>query len=169
MSRISFTQILLVFLAVTFLVAGLSFGSYYFPAAELTSRKGGRVSFIPRDYRQILVDYRLLVGAGGVGIFVVIGGCWMAAEIVARTWQRGRNRELAANAVLLKIAPRVDDKSKWEAAADMWGALHSTLSRPGRRVWLGAGVHMSLEIVQQAGERITFYLHLPRPVAETVA
>ncbi|MCP4359230.1 MAG: hypothetical protein GY796_14545, partial [Chloroflexi bacterium] len=53
MSRLNFKQILLVLLAIIFLVAGLSLGSYYFPTEELASRRGGRVSFIPHDYRQI--------------------------------------------------------------------------------------------------------------------
>ena len=49
------------------------------------------------------------------------------------------------------------------------GATHVVvMARPGWQVWLGAGWHLSLEMVQVAGERITFYLWCPRPVAETL-
>jgi hypothetical protein len=168
MSRLSFPQILLVVLALALLATGLSFGSYYFSTETLTSRRGGQLSFIPRDYRLMLVEYRLLVGAVTGGVAILFGAAWLTAEMVARLWQQARNRELAANAVLLRIAPRVDEKSKWETAADMWAAIHSTLARPGWQVWLGAGLHLSLEMVQQAGERLTFYLWAPRPVAETL-
>ncbi|MCB0166751.1 MAG: hypothetical protein KDI79_21170, partial [Anaerolineae bacterium] len=168
MARIGFKQILLILLALAIFITMLSFGSYYFPAEELTARRGGMLAFIPRDYRLYLVEYRLLVGIAAATVVVINGGAWLTAELIARLWQRARNRELAANAVLLRIAPRVDERSKWEAAADMWAAIHSTLARPGKQVWLGAGLHMSLEIVQQAGERITFYLWAPRPVAETL-
>lgn len=158
MSRIGLKQILLMLLALAIIVAGLSLGSYYIPTEELTSRRGEPLSFIPRDYRLLLAQYRLPVGVAAGGVVIVLGGSWLAAELIARLWQRARNRELAANAVLLRIAPRVDEKSKWDVAADMWAAIHSTLARPGRLVWLGAGLHMSLELVQQAGERIIFYL-----------
>jgi hypothetical protein len=168
MARIGPKQILLILLALALLVTGLSFGSFYFPTEDLISRRGGSLSFIHRDYRLPLVDYRLPVGAMAGTVVVLLGGSWLTAELIARLWQRSRNRELAANAVLLRIAPRVDEKSKWEAAADMWAAIHSTLARPGKQVWLGAGLHASLEIVQQTGERITFYLWAPRPVAETL-
>lgn len=168
MSRIGLKQILLILLALAIIVAGLSLGSYYIPTEELTSRRGEPLSFIPRDYRLMLAQYRLPVGVAAGGVVIVLGGSWLAAELIARLWQRARNRELAANAVLLRIAPRVDEKSKWDVAADMWAAIHSTLARPGRLVWLGAGLHMSLELVQQAGERIIFYLWAPRPIAETL-
>ncbi|MCB0014054.1 MAG: hypothetical protein KDE34_19215, partial [Anaerolineales bacterium] len=168
MSRLGPKQILLILLALALLIAGLSFGSYYFSVEELTTRRGGMLGFIPRDYRLYLVEYRLLTGIVATTIVIISGGVWLTAELIARLWQRARNRELATNAVLLRIAPRVDERSKWEAAADMWAAIHSTLARPGKQVWLGAGLHMSLEIVQQAGERITFYLWAPRPVAETL-
>gem|GEM_PF-5982738 len=166
MSRFGLTQILLVLLAIALIIAGLSFGSYYVSLEELTARRGGVLSFIPLDYRLMLVEYRLLVGLVSSSMLVLLGGSWLAAELIARLWQRARNRELAANAVLLRIAPRVDERGKWEAAADMWAAIHSTLARSKRQVWLGAGLHLSLEIVQQVGERITFYLWAPRPVAE---
>ena len=167
MSRIGPKHILIILLTVTFLAAGIALGSYYIPAEALTARRSP-LSFIPLNYRQMWVDYRLLVGVSGAGLFITMGGSWLSAEIVARIWQRTRNRELAANAVLLRLAPRIDEKSKWQAAADMWAAIHSTLASPNRHVWLGAGFHMSLEIVQQAGERVTFYLWAPRPVAETL-
>jgi hypothetical protein len=168
MSRFNFQQILIVVLVLALLLAGLSLGTFYFSAAELASRHGGVLSFIPRDYRQSLLAYRSPVAAAASGVTILLGGGWLTAALLARLWQRARNRELAANAVLLRLAPRVDEKSKWEAATDMWTAIHSTLARPGRQVWLGAGLHLSLEIVQQVGQRLTFYLWAPRPIAETL-
>ena len=159
--------ILLALLLTTLLTTGVSLGSFYFAADELLARRG-TFAFIPRDYRQYLVHYRLRIGASSAGAFLILGAGWLAVETLARRWQQIRNRELAAGAVLLRLAPRVDERSKWEAAADLWAALHSTLARPGWQVWLGAGLHLSLELVQQAGERVTCYLWCPRPVAETV-
>jgi hypothetical protein len=160
-------QVLAAGLGALLVAAVLSFGSYALPEKELTARKGP-VSFIPKEYREWFIGRRLLVGGGGAGGFVLVAIGWATSEIYARKWQRTRNRELAANAVLLRIAPRVDDANKWEAAADLWRAIHSTLARPGKEVWLGSGLHMSLELVQVAGERITFYLWAPRSVAETL-
>lgn len=168
MGRIGPQHLLIVIVILTLLVAGLSFGSYYFPADELASRRSGTVAFIPQAYRLRLVEYRLLAGIAAMGVLMLSAGSWLGAEIIARLWQRARNRELAANAVLLRLAPRVDERGKWPAAADLWAAIHSTLARPGRQVWLGNGLHLSLEMVQQAGERITFYLWAPRPLAETL-
>ncbi|MCL4297958.1 MAG: type IV secretion system DNA-binding domain-containing protein [Anaerolineae bacterium] len=154
-------------LGILLLAAGLSLGSYRLPEKALTARRGP-LALIPRSTRQTFVLYRGPIGAGSAGLFILIAAGWMGTEGLARAWQKRRNEELAANAVLLRLAPRVDDKSQWAAAADLWAALHSTLARPGWQSWLGAGLHVSFEIVQQAGERLTFYLWAPRPVAETL-
>ncbi len=149
------------------IIGGLSLASYKMPEKELTGRRG-TLSFIPREYRQIFVEYRTRAGGAAVALLVLTAAGWFGAESLARTWQRTRNRELAANAVLLRLSPRGDDKSKWQSAADLWGALHSSLARPGWKTWLGGGMHLSLEMVQQSGERIMFYLWCPRPVAQTL-
>jgi len=160
-------QMVMLILALALLVVGITFGSYYFPAEMLSARRS-TLAFIPLQYRELLLAYRLLTGISGVALFLPLAAGWLAVEMIARLWQRARNRELAANAVLLKLAPRVDERSKWEAAADLWAALHSTLARPGRQVWLGARLHVSLELVQLAGERLVFYLWAPRPAIETL-
>ncbi len=160
-------QILTIVMLVMALAGGLSLASYKLPEKELTGRRG-TLSAIPREYRELFVQYRPWIGGGAVALLVVAAAGWAGAESLARNWQRTRNRELAANAVLLRLSPRVDDKSKWQAAADLWGALHSTLARPGWQIWLGGGMHVSLEMVQQAGERIMFYLWCPQPVAQTL-
>ncbi len=160
-------KILTIVLGILVVVAGVCFGSYQLPEKSLTGRRG-MFSPIPRDYREQFVAYRFEVGAGAVGLFILIAVSWAGAEALARNWQRLRNRELAQNAVLLKIAPRVDDSSKWQAAGALWGAVHSTMARARWQVWLGAGMHISMEMVQYAGERIVFYLWCPKPVAETL-
>ncbi|NJN99835.1 MAG: hypothetical protein HC875_39885 [Anaerolineales bacterium] len=162
-SALSPKQILTLILGLLLLAAGLSLASYRLAEKELTARRGP-LALIPRSARQTFVIYRGPIGAGAAGLFILTAAGWMGAEGLARTWQKRRNEELAANAVLLRLAPRVDDKSQWTAAADLWAALHSTLARPGWQSWLGAGLHLSFEIVQQAGERLTFYLWAPRPV-----
>lgn len=160
-------QVLLVVLVVLAVAAGLSFGSCGLAEKTLTGRRGP-LAAIPRDWREAFVEYRFAIGAGAGGLFIVLALGWAGLESLARTWQKQRNRELAAGAVLLRLSPRVDEKSKWQNAADLWRAVHSTLARPGRQVWLGDGLHLSLEMVQRAGERIEFYLWCPRPVAETL-
>lgn len=160
-------KLLGIILAVLILAAGLCFGSYRLEEKTLIGRRGF-LAAIPRDYRELFVEYRLVTGAGAVGLFILVAAGWMGAETLARVWQRQRNRELSQNAVLLKIAPRVDDSSKWQTAGELWGAVHSTMARPGWQVWLGAGMHISLEVVQLAAERIVFYLWCPKPVAETL-
>ena len=74
MSRLGPKQILLILLAVALLIAGLSFGSYYFSTEELTARRGGMLAFIPRDYRLFLAEYRLLTGIVATTIVIVSGG-----------------------------------------------------------------------------------------------
>ncbi len=160
-------QILTVGLALLLLAAAISFGSYVLPEKELTGRRGP-VAFIPREARKWFAPRRGLIGPGAAVGFIVVAAGWLTAEQLARTWQKRRNEELAANAVLLRIAPRVDDRSKWVAAADLWRAIHSTMACPARDVWLGNGLHLSLEMVQRAGERITFYLWAPSLVAESL-
>ncbi|GAB4447745.1 MAG: hypothetical protein Kow0031_30300 [Anaerolineae bacterium] len=160
-------KILLALVALLVVVGGVAFGSYALDEATLTGRRGP-LAVIPRDYRAQFVAWRRPVGTASGGLIVVIIGGWAAAETLARTWQRGRNRELAANAVLLRIAPRVDDRSKWQAAGDLWAAIHSTLARSPAQTWLGGGLHLSLEIVRLGGERLVFYLWLPRSLAETM-
>jgi hypothetical protein len=160
--------VLVVALGVLLLVAGVCFGSYQIPDKELTARRG-TFSFVSRDLREAFVgEYRSKAGPAAAGACALLSAGWAAAESLARSWQKRRNLELAANAVLLRVAPRVDEKSKWQAAADLWRAVHSTLARPGWQVWLGAGQHFSLEMVQLAGERVAFYLWCPRPLAETL-
>ncbi len=160
-------QIIALAIAVLLLTAALSFGSYALPEKSLTARKGV-IAAIPRPAREWFVTYRLLVGPAALAGAILVAAGWAAAEGLARAWQKRRNEELAANAVLLRLAPRVDELSQWEAAADLWRAIHSTLARSGRETWLGGGWHLSLELVQQAGERLAFYLWAPRPVAETL-
>jgi hypothetical protein len=172
MSRISFAtlgpkQILVITLGLLLLVAGLSLGSYRLAEKTLTGRRGP-LAFIPRDYRQFLAEHRLYLGTGATGLFVLLTAGWGSAETLARTWQKQRNRELAANAVLLRLSPRVDERSQWTAAAELWTAIHSTLARPGWQTWLGAGLHLSFELVQLAEQRLAFYLWAPRPVADTL-
>jgi hypothetical protein len=160
--------VLVVVLGVLLLVAGVCFGSYRIPDKQLTARRGA-FSFISRDLREAFVEeYRSMAGPAAAGACVLLSAGWAAAESLARSWQKRRNLELAGNAVLLRVAPRVDEKSKWQTAADLWRAVHSTLARPGWQVWLGAGQHFSLEMVQLAGERVAFYLWCPRPLAETL-
>ncbi len=166
-TNISPRQAVAIVAAIFLLVAGISFGSYYLPEKALTGRRG-TLSFIPRDWRQEFVEHRRLVGVAAAGGFGLVATGWLVAERLSHAWQKARNRELAANAVLLRLAPRVDDRSKWQAAVDLWTAVHSSLARPGWQTWLGGGLHFSLEMVQQAGERLTFYLWTPRPVAETL-
>ena len=160
-------QVLAILAGTLLVAAALSFGSYFMPEKMLTGRTGP-VSFIPRDYREWFMGQRGLIGPAAAASFILLVAGWGAAEMMARAWQKARNRELANNAVLLRIAPRVDDPGKWEAAADLWRTIHSTLARPGKEVWLGSGLHLSLEIVQLAGERLNFYLWAPRSVAETL-
>jgi hypothetical protein len=159
--------VLVIGLGVLMLVAGVCFASHKVPDKELTARRG-TFSFIPRDIREAFVEYRDLAGPAAAGTFVLITVGWAAAEALARAWQKRRNEELAANAVLLRVAPRVDEGGKWQAAADLWRAIHSTLARPDWQTWLGAGTHLSLEMVQIAGERVAFYLWAPHPVTETI-
>lgn len=160
-------QMLAILAGALMVAAVLSFGSYFVPEKLLTGRKGP-VSFIPHDYREWFIGRRGLIGPAATGGFILVVAGWGAAEVMARAWQKARNRELANNAILLRVAPRVDEQSKWEAAADLWRAIHSTLARPDKEVWLGSGLHMSLEMVQLAGERLNFYLWAPRSVAETL-
>jgi hypothetical protein len=160
-------QIIALVIAALILTAALSLGSYALPEKSLTTRRG-IVAIIPRPAREGFVVYRPLVGPAAVGGAILVATGWAAAEGLARAWQKRRNEELAANAVLLRLSPRVDELSKWEAAADLWRAVHSTLARSGRETWLGSGWHLSLELVQPAGERLAFYLWVPRPVAETL-
>ncbi len=123
-------KLLSIILGSLILIAGVCFGSYQLEEKVLIGRRG-YLAAIPRDYREQFVEYRFATGAGAVGLFVVIAAGWAGVETLARTWQRQRNRELAQNAVLLKIAPRVDDSSKWQAAGQLWGAVHSTMARSG--------------------------------------
>src|SRR5512136_2500331 len=160
-------KVLVVVLAALLLAAGLSFGSYRLAEKDLTARRGP-LAAIPRNARQVFVDSRGAVGPAAATVFVLVASGWAGATALARAWQKSRNQELAANAVLLRIAPRVDEQSKWQTAGDLWRAIHSTLERPGWQTWLGAGLHFSLEVVQLAGERVTFYLWSPRPLAETL-
>ncbi|GIK42108.1 MAG: hypothetical protein BroJett011_59410 [Chloroflexota bacterium] len=166
-TSISSRQILSILIGVMILAAGLSFASTYLPEKQITARKG-ILAIIPRDAREWFIEHRLQVGAGAVGLSLFAGLAWLGTETLARTWQKQRNQELAANAVLLRLAPRVDEKNKWNVAVDLWAAIHSTLVRSSWQTWMGGGMHMSLEMVQQAGERITFCLWAPRPVAETL-
>lgn len=166
-SSISPKQILTIVIAVAIVVAGLSFGSYYLTEKQITGRKGP-IAFIPRDARTWFFEHREQVEAGAAGLGILIALGWVGVERLARTWQKQRNGELANNAVLLRLAPRVDEKSKWAAAADLWGAVHSTLVRSNWQTYMGSGMHTSIEIVQEAGERISFYLWAPRPIVDTL-
>lgn len=166
-STLNTRLILIILLAVTAVIAGVCLGSLAVPVEYLTARRGN-LAFIPRDYRLIFAEGRLLWGAGSAGVCVLLTAGWAGAEALARSWQRGRNLELAANAVLLRLAPRVDETAGWETAVDLWRALHSTLARPATQVWCGNGLHLSFEIAQLAGERLAFYLWAPRPLAETL-
>ena len=133
LSPVNPKQVLFITLSLSLLVTVLSFGSYQVPEKQLTARRGP-LSFIPRDTRQVFVEHRAFMGAAAGGAFAFLAVGWWAAEWLSRAWQKARNRELAANAVLLRIAPRVDEQSKWQAAADLWRAVHSTLARPGWQV-----------------------------------
>lgn len=166
-TSISPKQVVFVIAALFFLLGSLSFGSYGVEDKMLTGRKGP-LAIVPKEYREMFLEQRNLIGAGSAALFVLAVTGWGASEYLARAWQKQRNIELTKNAVLLRLAPRVDEKSKWETAADLWAAIHSTMARPGWQIWLGAGLHLSFEMVQQAGERISFFLWVPRPVAETL-
>ena len=107
MARFGFKQILLLLIVLSLLAAALSFGTFYFPADELVSRRGGQLSFIPQDLRLKLVEYRLLIGICASFIFLLFSSLWLGVEIVARLWQKSRNRELAANAVLFWACSQV--------------------------------------------------------------
>lgn len=160
-------QVLTIVIAILLIVASSSFGSYYLSEKQLTGRKGP-IALIPREARKTFIEYRGPIGGGALALALLAAAGWFSAETLARAWQKQRNEELANNAVLLRLAPRVDEKSKWSAAADLWGAIHSTMVRSSFQTYLGAGLHFSLEMVQEAGERISFYLWTPRPVAETL-
>lgn len=149
------------------LVTVISFGSYAMPEKSLTGRRGP-VAVIPRDARLVFAAHRGLLGglAGAGAILTALG--WVGTETLARAWQKRRNEELAGNAVLVRLAPRADDKNPWANAAGMWRAIHSTLARPAWQTWLGGGLHLSMEIARQAGDQITFYLWAPRPLAQTM-
>ena len=154
-------------LGILALVAAVSFGSFALPEKTLVARRGA-LAAIPRDTRRAFIARRTAIGSSaGIG-FLVLSIGWLAAEQLARRWQKHRNLELANNAVLLKLSPREEDKDKWQKAADLWQAIHSTLARSPRDVWLGNGWHISLEIVQQAGDTLAFYLWTPRPLAQTL-
>ena len=99
-------QLLVLLLIGLLLIAGLSFGSYAIPPADLLSRRGP-LAYVPLPYRETFATYRLLAGSSATGLAILVLSAWLTAEIIARTWQRARNRELAANAVLLRLAPRV--------------------------------------------------------------
>jgi hypothetical protein len=131
-------QIMALVIAVLFLTAAFSLGSYALPEKSLTARRG-MAAIVPRPAREWFVAYRFLVGPAAIAGAILVAAGWGAAEGLARTWQKQRNEELAANAVLLRLSPRVDETSRWEAAADLWRAVHSTLARSGRETWLGGG------------------------------
>ncbi|MCB0164146.1 MAG: type IV secretion system DNA-binding domain-containing protein, partial [Anaerolineae bacterium] len=61
-----------------------------------------------------------------------------------------------------------DDAAKLQASGDLWAAVHSTMARSARDTWLGGGLHLSFELVCRAGERLAFYVWLPRPIAQTM-
>ena len=42
------------------------------------------------------------------------------------------------------------------------------MARSAFQTWLGGGLHLSLEIARCGGERLVYYLWLPRPLSETV-
>ncbi len=160
-------QILLVLAALLLVVAGAALGSYALAEKTLTSRRGP-LAVIPIAYRQQFATWRLPAGGAAGGLLVLLATGWVGAETLARRWQRTRNRELAANAVLLRLAPRIDDRSQWAAAGELWVAVYSTLARSPTQTWLGGGLHLSLEMVRLGGERLVFYLWLPRRLAETM-
>ena len=150
-----------------FIVAALSLASYHLPEKELTRRRGN-LAFIPRQTRQAFVARRPAISLGAAAGFGLLVAGWLAAEGLARRWQQTRNRELAQNAILIRLAPRAELRNRWNTAADLWRAVHSTMARPGWQTWLGGGLHLSLEMVQQVGQRLTFYLWIPRPLAQTL-
>ena len=158
-------QLLSIALGVLLVTAALSFGSYALPEKKLTGRRGP-VSFIPRDMRKAFVERRGLIGAVALGGVLLLAAGWMGAERLSRVWQKRRNEELDANAVLVRLAPRAEDRNPWMNAGDLWRAIHSSLARSSMQTWLGGGLHISLEVGRLAGEQITYYLWAPRPLAQ---
>ncbi|MEM7028984.1 MAG: hypothetical protein AAF629_05285 [Chloroflexota bacterium] len=166
-TNLSPRQLLSIIIGLLFIISTLSFGSYQLDEKELTKRRG-TFSFIPRDYRELFVDYRFQIGISAAVAFGSLIVVWVAAEGLSRQWQRTRNRELAQNAVILRLAPRAEMKMKWTDTAEFWRSIHATIVRSKRDTWLGGGYHLSLEIVQKAGEPLIMYLWTPIPLAQTL-
>ena len=89
-------QILISVLGLLLLVTGLTLGSYQLDEKTLTGRRGS-LAYIPRQYRQTFVEYRLELGLGTSVLLVLTGLGWAGTERLARIWQKQRNQELAAN------------------------------------------------------------------------
>ena len=149
------------------LVASLSFGSFWIEEKDLMARRGP-LAAISRETRTMFVAYRIQIGLGAAAGFMLLSLGWAMSEMIARRWQKTRNRELAQNGIVIRLAPRAEMKTRWEAAADLWRAVHSTMARSGRETWLGAGYHLSFEVAQKVGEQLTFYLWTPTPLAQTM-